>query len=60
MASRSQGRFWDGRANLAEYKADGKETHVELLSLRIYNPAAQQWSLAFAAPDRGALSVPAI
>jgi hypothetical protein len=51
---------WNGRANLAEYKADGTESHVELLSLRIYNPGARQWSLVFATPDGGSLSVPCV
>ena len=53
-------KVWDGRANLAEYKADGAEAHVELLSLRYYNPEARQWNLAFATPNVGTLSVPSI
>src|SRR5580692_3250256 len=35
-------KVWDGRANLAEYKADGSAGHIELLSLRVYNPEAHQ------------------
>jgi BNR/Asp-box repeat len=53
-------KVWDGRANLAEYKADGAAGHVELLALRIYNPEAHQWSLSFATPKAGTLSVPCI
>jgi hypothetical protein len=53
-------KVWDGRANLAEYKADGPAGHVELLSLRYYNPDARQWSLVFATPSGGTLSVPCI
>jgi hypothetical protein len=49
-----------GRANLAEYKADGPAGHVELLSLRYYNPNAHQWGLLFATPNVGKLSVPCI
>jgi len=51
-------KIWDGRANLAEYKADGPAGHIELLSLRFYNPEAHQWSLGFATPNVGTLSVP--
>jgi hypothetical protein len=51
-------KVWDGRANLAEYRGDGPAGHVELLSLRYYNPDAQQWNLVFATPSGGTLSVP--
>ncbi len=53
-------KVWDGRANLAEYKADGASSHIELLSLRYYNPNAKQWGLVFATPNVGTLSVPCI
>src|SRR4051794_38448061 len=53
-------KVWDGRANLAEYKADSGTNLVELISLRIYNPAAHQWSLAFATPGAGTLGVPSV
>lgn len=53
-------KVWGGRANLAEYKADGPAGDVELLSLRWYNPDAHQWNLCFATPNVGVLSVPAV
>jgi hypothetical protein len=53
-------KVWDGRANLAEYKADGAGGHVELFALRYYNPTAHQWSLVFATPNSGTLSVPCV
>src|SRR5579859_710305 len=53
-------KIWDGRANLAEYKADGPAGHVELLSLRWYNPAAHQWNLDFATPNVGTLGIPGV
>jgi hypothetical protein len=53
-------KVWDGRANLAEFKADGPAGHLELLSLRTYNPAAHQWSLAFATPNVGVLGIPGV
>jgi hypothetical protein len=53
-------KIWGGRANMAEYKADGPAGHVELISLRWYNPAAHQWNLDFATPNVGTLGVPAV
>ncbi len=53
-------KVWDGRANLAEYKADGPAGHVELLSLRWFNPQTHEWNLGFATPERGELSIPCI
>jgi hypothetical protein len=53
-------KIWGGRANLAEYKADGASTHLELLSLRVYNPTTGQWSLNFATPTVGTLGVPGV
>jgi hypothetical protein len=46
-------KIWGGRANLAEFKADGPAGHLELLSLRTYNPTTRQWSLNFATPKVG-------
>ena len=51
-------KVWDCRANLAEFKADGPAGHVELLSLRWYNPTTHQWSLDFATPGVGVLGIP--
>jgi hypothetical protein len=53
-------KIWDGRANLAEYKADGTAGHIELLSLRWYSPQAHQWNLEFATPKVGTLGVPGV
>ena len=53
-------KVWDGRANLAEYAADGSAGHVQLLSLRWYNPSAHQWNLDFATPNVGTLGVPGV
>ena len=51
-------KIWDGRANLAEIETDGPAGHLEFLSLRLYNPQAEQWSLNFASSNSGTLSVP--
>jgi len=53
-------KIWGGRANLAEFKADGPAGHLELLSLRTYSSTTHQWSLAFATPNVGVLGVPSI
>jgi hypothetical protein len=47
---------WGGRADLAEYRATGPNGPIELLALRIYNPATHQWSINFATPKGGELS----
>ncbi|WP_233510833.1 hypothetical protein [Dyella psychrodurans] len=53
-------KVWDGRANLVELEADGQAGHLELLSLRLYNPDAHQWSLNVASSRGGSLGVPTI
>ena len=53
-------KVWGGRANLAEYKADGPAGPVELLSLRWFNPTTHQWSLDFATPNVGTLGIPGV
>jgi len=52
--------IWGGRANLAEFKADGPAGPIELLSLRWYNPTAHQWYLDFATPGVGVLGIPGV
>src|SRR4051812_5623787 len=51
-------KVWDGRANLVELEVDGPRGHIEGLSLRLYNPAARQWSLNFANSSGGTLTPP--
>src|SRR4051812_35006349 len=53
-------KVWTGRANLAELEADGPAGHLEVLSLRLYNPQAHQWSLNTANSKSGTISVPTI
>lgn len=52
--------IWGGRANLAEFKANGPAGQVELLSLRWYNPNTRQWCLDFATPRVGNLGIPGV
>jgi hypothetical protein len=53
-------KVWNGRANLVELEVDGQTGHLELLSLRLYNPQAHQWSLNVASSKGGSLGVPTI
>jgi hypothetical protein len=53
-------KVWGGRANLAEYQAEGSAGKVELMSLRWYNPVAHQWNLDFATPEIGVLGIPGV
>jgi hypothetical protein len=53
-------KVWDGRANLAEYKADGPAGHVELMALRWFNPATHEWNIDFATPNVGTLGIPGV
>ena len=52
-------QIWGGRANLVEFRGDGPNGPIELLSLRTYNPRTHQWSINFATPGGGQLGVPA-
>lgn len=53
-------KVWGGRANLAELEADGPAGHLQVLSLRLYDPEARQWSLNAASSRSGTLSTPTI
>jgi len=53
-------KVWNGRANLAELTTDAKSGHLEVISLRLYDPQSRQWSLNTANAKVGTLSVPTI
>ena len=53
-------KVWNGRANLVELEADGPAGHLELASLRLYNPESHQWSLNVASSRNGVMQVPTI
>jgi len=53
-------KVWNGRANLVELSVDGPAGHLEALSLRLYDPQSQQWTLNFSGLGTGAMSTPAI
>ena len=53
-------KVWNGRGNLAELEADGPAGHLEILSLRLYDPQTRQWSLNTSSSKSGTISVPTI
>lgn len=53
-------KVWGGHANLVELEVSGPSGHLELLSLRLYNPNARQWSLNTANSSVGTLNSPPI
>jgi hypothetical protein len=53
-------KVWDGRANLGEVETDCPSGHIELLTLRLYNPETHQWSLNITDSGSGVLSPPAV
>jgi hypothetical protein len=53
-------KVWDGRANLAELETDAASGHLQVLSLRLYDPRARQWSLNSANVKVGTLGVPTV
>jgi hypothetical protein len=53
-------KVWNGRANLAELETDAASGHLEVLSLRLYDPQSRQWSLNTANIKSGTLGVPTI
>jgi hypothetical protein len=46
---------WGGLANLGELDVDGGGTHVQGLSLRVYDPKARQWRIHWANSRDGVL-----
>ena len=54
-------KVWDGRANLVELVAEGPNgAKFQGMSLRLYRPEAEQWSLHFASSHDGLLNIPTI
>lgn len=49
---------WRGKANLVELVADGSAGHLEVLSLRLYDPASHTWTLNVASVRSAEMSPP--
>lgn len=57
----SEGRaLWDGRANIDEFRVHcaATDTHLDGLTLRLYNPETREWSLYWANGATGVLAMP--
>ncbi len=52
-------KIWDG-ANSGIIEADGPAGHLEIFTVRLYNPQSGQWSITFATKANGALSTPVV
>jgi hypothetical protein len=48
-------KVWNGRANLGELDVANPTLHLQGLSLRVYNPETQQWSIYWANAKDGDL-----
>jgi len=53
-------KLWNGRANLGELEVGNSTTHIEGLTLRLYDPQSHQWRLYWANSRDGVLSTPTI
>ncbi len=53
-------KVWDGKANLLELELDTPNGRFQGLSLRLYNPQSQQWSLNYVNSADGLLTEPVI
>jgi hypothetical protein len=53
-------KIWDGSANLAELETDAASGHLQVISLRLYDPKARQWSLNAANVKVGTLGAPTV
>jgi hypothetical protein len=53
-------KIWGGHANLGELEVSNPTTHLEGLSLRLYNPASHQWNIYWSNSSDGSLGTPMI
>jgi hypothetical protein len=51
-------KLWDGRANLGELEVGNPTSHIEGLSLRLFNPESRQWNISWANSKDGSLGTP--
>jgi len=50
-------KIWDG-ANSGLIEADGPAGHLEIYTLRLYDPQSHQWNISFTNPAVGSLGTP--
>jgi hypothetical protein len=49
-------KVWEGAANLGELDVKNDQTHIQGLSLRLYNPETRQWSIYWGNRRDGSLA----
>lgn len=52
-------KIWDG-ADLGKIEADGPAGHLEIFTVRLYDPDAHTWGIYFTNPGTGTLTLPAV
>jgi NIPSNAP protein len=52
--------IWGGKGNVDEYEADGPFGRIQGVTLRLFNPRSQQWSLHWGNGSSGMLEAPLI
>ena len=52
-------KIWDG-ANMGKVESDGPAGHLEVYTLRLYNPESHQWNIYFTNSASGTLSLPVV
>lgn len=50
-------RLWQG-ANTGMIEANGPAGHLEIFTIRLYNPSSHQWTINFTNPASGTLGIP--
>ena len=53
-------KIWGGAANVDEYEAESPSGRIQGMTVRLYNPKSQQWSLYWANSANGVLDTPMI
>jgi hypothetical protein len=53
-------KIWGGAANIDEYDAESPSGRIHGMTLRLYNPKSQQWSIYWANRANGVLDTPMI
>jgi hypothetical protein len=53
-------KIWNGRANLGELDLHGPAGSIRGLSLRLYSPQTQKWSVYWANANNGSLTTPLV
>lgn len=49
-------KLWDGRGNAGELEVKNDKARIDGLTLRLYNPATQQWNIYWSNAKDGAIS----